>query len=87
MLQQHAGTETTAESSTEEVCRRELDNYLGVRLNTCRSSTCRVSTEEWWRRGEYLWSRISKHRKGLSSHTSVKCVLRKEFFEGRFDMC
>ena len=28
MLQQHAGTETTAESSTEEVCRRELDNYL-----------------------------------------------------------
>ena len=28
MLQQRAGTETTAESSTEEVCRRELDNYL-----------------------------------------------------------
>ena len=28
MLQQHAGTETTTESSTEEVCRRELDNYL-----------------------------------------------------------
>ena len=28
MLQQHAGMETIAESSTEEVCRRELDNYL-----------------------------------------------------------
>ena len=28
MLQQYARTETTAESSTEEVCRWDLDNYL-----------------------------------------------------------
>ena len=28
MVQPHAGTETTVESSTEELCRRELDNYL-----------------------------------------------------------
>ena len=53
MLQQHAGTETTAESSIVEVCRRVLDNYLEyVRRSVGHER--RVSVEEWWCKQEYM---------------------------------
>ena len=37
MVQQHAGAETTVESSMGEVWRRELRQLFRVRLETCRS--------------------------------------------------
>ena len=64
MLQQHAGTETTAESSTEEVCRWELDNYLDYVWRPVGHER-RVSAEEWWSQREYLWpwvATIARHR-------------------------
>ena len=64
MLQQHVGTETTAESSMEEVCRWELDNYSEDVWRPVGHER-RVSTEEWWCKREYLWPRvatIARHR-------------------------
>ena len=86
MLQQHAGTETTAESSTEEVCRRELYNYLEYIWRPVGHER-RVSAEEWWCKREYLWPRVATIARRRLATQSIKRMLRKEFFEGRFDMC
>ena len=76
MLQQHAGTETTAESSTEEVCRRELDNYLEYVWRTVGRER-RVSAEEWWGRQEYLWPRFATiARRRLATQASSACSER-----------
>ena len=76
---QHAGTETTTESSTEEVCRRELDNYLEYVWRPVGHER-RVSAEEWWRKREYLWPRVATICKASFSHPSRKRMLREEFF-------
>ena len=76
MLQQHAGTETTAESSTEEVCRRELDNYLEYVWRPVGHER-RVSAEEWWRKREYLWPRVATiARRRLATQASSACSER-----------
>ena len=81
MLQQHPGTETTAESSTEEVCRRELDNYLEYVWRLVGHER-KVSANGWWRKGEYLWPRfatIARRRLATqaSSHAQ-KAVFRRQ---------
>ena len=76
MLQQHAGTETTAESSTEEVCRRELDNYLEYVWRSVGHER-RVSAEKWWCKREYLWPRVATiARRRLDIQTSSACSER-----------
>ena len=76
MLQQHAGMETTAESSTEEVCRRELDNYLEYVWRPVGHER-RVSAEGWWRKREYLWPRVATiARRRLATQASRACSER-----------
>ena len=64
--------ETTAESSTEEVCRWELDNYLEY-----IGHERKVSAEEWWRKREYLWPRVATiARRPLATQASSACSER-----------
>ena len=50
--------EMTTESSTKEVCKRELDYYLDYVWRLAAHEQC-VSVEQWWQRREYLWHRIA----------------------------
>ena len=76
MLQQHAGTETIAGPSTEEVCRRELDNYLEYVWRPV-SHQRRVSAEERWCKREYLWPRIATiTRRRIATQASSACSER-----------
>ena len=76
MLQQHAGMETTAESSTKEVCRRELHNYLEYVWRPADHER-RVSPEEWWHRRECLWPWVATiARRRLATRASSGCSER-----------
>ena len=76
MLQQHAGMETTAESSTEEICRWELDNYLESVWRPIGHEK-RMSAEEWWQKREYLWNRVGTiARRHLATQASSACSER-----------
>ena len=76
MLQQHAGMETTTESSTEEVCRRKLDNYLEYVWRPVGHERT-VSAEEWWHKREYLWPRVATiTRRRLATQASSACSER-----------
>ena len=67
------GTETTAESSTEEVCRRELDNYSEYVWRLVGHER-RVSIEEWWHKREYLWPQVATiARRRLATQASSAC--------------
>ena len=54
MVQQHVGAETTAESSMEEVCGQQFDNYLEHVWRPAAHESI-VSLEQCWQRREYLW--------------------------------
>ena len=76
MLQQHARTEIKAESSIEEVCRGELDNYLEYVWRPVGHER-KVSAEGWWRKREYLWPRVATiARRRLASQASSECSER-----------
>ena len=76
MLQQHTGTERIAESSTEEVCRQELDNYLEYVWRSVGHER-RVFAEEWWCKREYLWHRVATiARRRLATQASSACSER-----------
>ena len=87
MLQQHAGAETTAESSTEDVCRREIRQLIRVSLETYSSCKKGARREIVVARREYLWPRVANiPRRHLATQAASACS-EKSFFKGRFDMC
>ena len=72
-LQQHAGAERIAESSIEEVCRQELDNYLEYVWRPVGHER-KVSVEGWWCKQEYLWPQVATiARRRLSTQASSAC--------------
>ena len=80
MLQQRAGTETTVESSPEEVCKQELDNYLEYVWRLVGHER-RVFAKEWWHKWEYLWLRVATiARRHLATQASRACS-KKSFLK------
>ena len=70
MVEQQIGAETTAGSSTEDMCRQELNNYIEYVWRRLAHESM-VSTQQWWRRRQYLWPWVANiARLRLATQTS-----------------